>query len=648
MAYGQKQARSSGGRRIFSALMFTAAAWGSWAGCSPETPTEIVAGVSTQLQVPKYLKTVGVVVRLGGRLIFCESYAVHDGTVTLPSTIGAAPPSDADSAPTDPVTVQVLGFQDDQPNFSTDCVVSPNGEDDQVLVLRRRRLPYVDGRIVYLPMKLKESCLNVQCGDDQTCIGGVCEDAAIDPAILPDYRDSLIFGNTNTCFSVERCLPEPRLPVALENLDDCTFRVLLPEGVPAPEPGNLNVQIIYRTLGTEVLDLDDKEGFILHDPDDSLTFRLAPNLCESNFKAGKIIAVSAAAFCPPKLEFQPICTADLKEIQAGINIFNQGFEGQCVTDAPLKQTESALYVLLDSSKAMGEFYGPDGLQFALETTLKNPIAARTQIGFSPLPDPGCSANFAMPLIAFSDVSAVRQPIAAFVGDTSNVRNDDPILGLDNAMTGAYSALAALTPSESAQFNRRALVVIGNRDLLQSCGAEPATLAANALSDPNNSIHTYVVALEAPAGTTQLGDPATDGGAIATAGGTVLSNAIADPSEGPLAVQKIVNDLGSCVYDQPIANMAPVPVPDNATLTYMSPDPNALVRADVAHNTQCTESTANTGSGWNNDGNRVRICGSDCQDLRKALTDLATGYAFLGQPAPAIPMSVSLPCAVVTP
>ena len=67
-------------RAVAAGIMLGGSAAG-FAGCTSQ-PTEIVSGVTTQLQVPKFLQSVGVVVQLGGRLVFCESYDVVDGTVT--------------------------------------------------------------------------------------------------------------------------------------------------------------------------------------------------------------------------------------------------------------------------------------------------------------------------------------------------------------------------------------------------------------------------------------------------------------------------------------------------------------------------------------------------------------------------------------
>src|SRR5690606_12160149 len=132
------------------------------------------------------------------------------GQVTLPSTLGSIPAEEGELA--EPITIQVLGFASEDPPYAADCIGPPPepGTDGQgVLVLRRRRLTYASDRIVYLPMPLRESCADKACPDDQTCIGGECEPMEIDSSTLVDYRDDLIFGNTNTCFSVSRCMPLP-------------------------------------------------------------------------------------------------------------------------------------------------------------------------------------------------------------------------------------------------------------------------------------------------------------------------------------------------------------------------------------------------------------------------------------------------------
>lgn len=632
-------------RALAAGIMLTASAAG-YAGCTSQ-PTEIVSGVTTQLQVPKFLQSVGVVVQLGGRLIFCESYDVVDGTVTLPSTLGTVPQETGDTGPTDPVTIQILGFRSPQAAFSSDCVASvPDVGEQEVFVVRRRRLPYVDDRIVYLPMPLRESCSNVECAADQTCIGSVCESMDVDPSQLEDYRDDFVFGDTNTCFNASVCADDDVLvPTYLTDADTCTFRAAWPDDAPQPGTGMLNVRVIYDSFAAEILDLDDKEGFVFPDPEDPLTFRLASNMCEGAYKQGRIITVQASPICSAKTPLQPICLDDLADILAGTNRVAGSDVNLCTQGAALQQTESVLYVLMDAGQSMAQYFGPDGLAFAVETPLENPIAARTRVGFATVPAASCAADndYLTPDIGFDEVGVVREPIGLFLGDEGNLVAGDDV-NLEAALKGAYQVLASQTPTTSTQFNRRAVIYVGNRQLEGNCavpGEEPATLAGDAFGGAER-IYTYVAALDAPAGTVNVGDPVSAGSAIATAGGTQLFDAINDEAAGAKAVQEVINDLGSCLYDAPSSGTFEGDVlPDAANLSYLNPID--ATRTDVPKNDACTDGS--TASGWNQEGpgEPVRICGQACNDLRAMLNDVSLSYALLGQAAPRIPVQVTVPC-----
>jgi hypothetical protein len=612
--------------------------------------TEIVAGMTTQIQVPRELKAVGVVIRYGGQLISCKNYPVHDGTARLPSTLGVIPQEEREGA-LDPVTVTVLGFRTVEQGqlFDDTCVASiPNADDTpEVLVIRSKRLPYIDERILYLPMPLRESCAGKHCAENETCIGGECEDNLVDSAKLAEYRDSLIFGNDNTCFSPERCLPSGiTLPAVLTDPATCTFRYTLPpEAEPITTvPGNLNVELLYRTFGTEILDLDEMEGFVFPDANDPLTFRLAENLCTSNYQQGKILSVRAAPVCPAKRELQPICDPELADIQAGLRIVGSPDTASlCAFAPPLTPSESALYVLLDRSSSMADLFGPDGNSFVIQTPLRNPVAAQTRLalGYLPAAASDCTtSSFVTPAIDFGRVEDVRQPIADALGDLGTVLADDPMLYLEAAMTGAYTALGQLVPQTSVQFNRRALVIVGNRDLQAHCMpgiGTPATLAGDALAD--DGIFTYVTVIEAPMGAEQFGDnPVASATSIAQAGGTQVFDGVNNDEDGLLAVQRVLSDLGSCYYDPPPTSVR------NLTeyLSYMHPV--TFARTDIRKNPACnSEAAAATETGWGFEGDAIRICGSDCAALRETLTDVAKTFLLLNEPAPEVPIVPTLPC-----
>jgi hypothetical protein len=615
-----------------------------FAACTSSKPTEIVAGMSTQIQVPEYLKTVGLAVQAGGRVLFCDTYPVADGTVKLPATLGVLEESAGS-----PVTVNVLGFRREQASSFDNCTfVVPDADDPEVMVVRRRRTTFVDDRILFLPLPLKESCSETTCGEEETCIGGLCVPSDVDSSALVDYRNDLLFGDTNTCFDPNRCLDAARTPVLLENPADCSFRAQWPSSAPTPEPGELNVRVFYDTFGSEVLDLDregsdanEQEGFNIPDPSDPLAFRLAPNLCTSNYQQDKLLGVEASALCPPKRPLQPLCS-NYVSIDPRATADDPDPGPRVCTIAGLRAVESAVYVLMDRSQSMFKFYGDGGLRFAIELPLGNPVARRTRVAFGQLPAAAeqCGTNeYQTPTIAFGDVASVRQPIGDILGASASVLPDDPAIYLEAAMQGAYAALGELGPSGESGFNRKALVVISNRDLARDrCpGPTGAERAAAALAQ-DDSIVTYAVALDS--GDAEALASAT---AIAEAGGTQVFNGVEDETEGLRAVQDILTDLGSCLYEvSPDATSGlqdAGDLSDNATISYLHPVTRAQV--DIEHNALCAEGV--DASGWNAEGDLVRLCGTACDELRESLSAVALVHAENQHVAPAVPLVVTAPC-----
>src|SRR6478609_8535916 len=102
-----------------------AAAGLAWAGCDAKKQTEYVAGISTQVVVPRDLKAIVVNVSVGGVPQFCRAYRVYDGRVQLPRSLGEFP--SAGKPGPDPMTVTVVGFTEELTETSqnpifNDCV----------------------------------------------------------------------------------------------------------------------------------------------------------------------------------------------------------------------------------------------------------------------------------------------------------------------------------------------------------------------------------------------------------------------------------------------------------------------------------------------------------------------------------------------
>lgn len=616
--------------------------------------TEIVAGFTTQIRVPQDLRSVAVVVTQGGTPKLCRGYKVVDGTVTLPTTLGSIPDDERDGVPAEPVFIGVFGYRNELPaDFDLNCVLTPPSPTDVgennpgLMVVRKAGVIYTEDQILYAHMPLRESCADVMCADDETCVGGVCEAAEVSGE-LPLYRDELIFGRGLTCFDPTFCTPTGSgIPAVMVDKSDCTFELAIPEEDRADlMPGLLNVEVVYRSMGTEIMDLDDREGFIFDNPDEPWRFRLAANLCTSQFDtlAPKIVSVKAWPFCPPKDPLTPICDGSLQDIQAGTRSPASAIaEGTdlCPLGEPLQATESLLYVLMDRSASMSDFFEPGALDFAVGLSLENPIAARTRFAFSFVPAPACSTSpnpFLDPLHGFGEPNEVQDAVAAELGNSGNVLGADGDINWGLAMEGAYTALHAINDNQSATFNRKAVVLVGNRDFVEHCGTDLSSLASTELADADQ-IHTYVALLRLPDGTSTS---QTDASAIATAGGTDVFDDVASEGEGALAVQKVLNDLGSCLYD-PITPPNGFELDEITHLTFVHPiTGDATI---VPFDTSCTAPDANVdGFGYDVDG-QVVICGQPCTTLRDALSDTAGVYALQGQAAPAIPIVPSLSCSV---
>lgn len=633
--------------------------------CTATQPTEIVAGVSTQIRVPDELQAVGITVQAGGQVIFCNSYPVTEGFATLPATLGLRGDRNGLSDK-GPITFQVIGFKNADTAFGDDCLRSADAGLEDTIVVRRRRLLFSQDRILYLPLQLKESCRDQLCGDDETCVGGECVSADIDSSTLPEYSDSLVFGTTNTCFDGNECLPKgASIPVVLEDPATCTFHVEWPEDFPPPEKGALNVRLFYKSFGTEILDLDTNqdvtqhEGFTFVDPSDPLRFRLAPSLCRTNYHAEengeavpRVLAVDANTFCPAKRAFQPLCesyrapdprvsTSDGEEPVAESGS-NSESNGRC-TVAGLRSVESAVYVLMDQSNSMDKFFGEKGLQFAIGLPLSSPVAKRTRVGFGLLPPDAdlCGTSDYAASIPLGNVSSVQTPIAHLLQDETLLDNDPPFF-LEAAVSSVYAELTAETASNNLPFNRRAVIVISNRDIASSrCPGESAVDLARAVRAREEApIYTYAVALDD--GEPGALESATE---LAEAGGTVVFDGVNDETEGASAVQQVLTELGTCVYDvHPVDKSAPTKLDPLDRVSYINPLSPSDQAVEIAYNAACNEDAGESVTGWNQstDG-LVRLCGTACENLRELVDDVGLIHAVKQNVAPAVPLVVTRPC-----
>lgn len=603
----------------------------AWLGCSPDTPTEFVAGVSTQVQIPKEMRSVRLDIHINDVPYACYTHKAYNGRVVLPRTLGIVnPPERANERTT--ITISVYGFTaSTEPGENPDGVVPPALVDcgslvdvgsgaDQARVLRRSRQPYRPGHILYIPMPLRFSCFDVNCPEGQTCKGGQCTTPDIDPESLPEYSDDLVYGNTNTCFSPARCLGAAVPPTVLDAAR-CLYAT-------DTDGDGLNVRAIYDGFVSEILDEDREEGFFIPDPAKPNEFQLAPGLCNPD-ATHKILSVTASRACAPKNITQPMC-ADTPEV---------------LIPAP-----SALYVLMDKSPEMSPFFGDAGFNQVLGTPLQDPVFSATSLAFGFLPsEDACNpaASYANPVVdftpAFTAQGLVANAIGAIDGDTLPA---NPNLGLAAALdntSGVYKRLRDFVSEQSLPFNRKAVVLLTSRDVNEGCSGNPAAGAAAAFAQ--DGTQTYVILLKSPAGAP---DPSVveHATALATAGGTSkLYDAVADPVGAPVeSLAELVSSLSSCLYQRPgkitgpdaIVSAAGETIPFESGCSTSNPDANGWNFDDSAIDpNESLEQQANK--------RMIRICGASCErihELSKNTNGLNTGLQGQGLSPVAPPILVT--------
>jgi len=628
-----------------------------WTGCEGRKQTEYVAGISTQVTVPRDLKAIRVDVSVGGVVGFCRGYRVYDGRVQLPRSLGAFPVSG--SPGTDPVTITVTGLTKEysetqgNPVFDNCTAIAPVvGDADQgTRIIRRSRQPYVAERILFLPMPLKYSCFDVadpRCNEEgKTCKAGRCVDASTDPTRLIAFSPDVLDGTGSTCFSASSCFAGA-LPAKLINADDCTY---------APAVANtgegLNVEITYDGgLIREVLDKDDTEGFFIPDASNPQQFRLAPGLCdlvkgygpaspehpEGPPTAHRITAVRVSGACQAKRPTQPLCAVD-QLAAMGADAAGRPLTENTPPDAcksqELQPPRAALVVVADSTQNSGAFYTSTSTGL-LGLSLTDPAFDRTQFALSFFPgagECGIPKSFSTAVALTSARAAKPALITQFEKQATALSPLDAPVLLDGALRDAYELLRS---PEYATFYKRAVLVIGNRGFGQAaCGQTPVERAAAAYA--TSAIDTYALSLSANSNASGDTTAIADFDALAAAGGTSPAyDARTDKTVAARAFSRIVSDIATCVYDTTDPRTRP---DDNSVLTYTDPTSPQATTTTLAFNPACTTSNS-AGIGFGHDPsnvNRIVLCQSSCEAFREVLKKSAAFAAQTQQPALAVPM-----------
>lgn len=623
----------------------------AWSGCEAKEQTEYVAGVSTQVKVPRDLKSVRLSVSVGGVRQFCRGYRVYDGRVQLPRSLGTFALNDPKQS--GPITYNIIGYTkelEEGTEFDDLACNDQVGGSEGARILRRSRQPYVENEILFLPMPLKYACFDTKCqNDNETCKGGVCVDATTDASKLPKYAPELVDGTGGNCFSTSQCLAGalPAIPV---NPDDCTFAVAGTPSAPptvggapnpfaapgAPAPGEgLNVEVVFDGgYVSEVLDKDPDDGFVVPDPTKPQQFKLAKGLCTMfrGFDDGgqevtghRITGVRASGNCRAKSTTQPICQSDAFR---SMGVDENGIAPQATLPGDCRATElkppkSLLLLVVDNSEGHKAFF-EEAPEVTVGVSLSDPAFSRTDIGMIYAPGTVADAcNAALPPAVAPKLArnAKTEILDVFKQGATAGPTD---FKLEGALGRAY-ALA-----KTGDYYKRAVLVIGNREFaLDSCpgGILPAQMAQQAKTGtPSVDTHAILLA-QPPAGV----DPNT----VAVEASAVGVSGFADGRGGRKedaknAFQNIVESLATCAYDVPTG----ATIADGDVLSYN--DPISGVVRTIPNAPTCTSETG-AGSGWGRSGNRIFICGAACADYRTTLKNAAFTNAIFGKPSPAMPV-----------
>lgn len=660
-----------------------------YSGCTATKQTEYVAGISTQVQVPRDIRTVRVDVSVGGTNISCRASKVYDGKVLLPRTLGAYPANGTSNG--QPVTVTVVGFtetlEDPKHADEYECFKAIRAGDN-ARILRRSRQSYIQDEVRFLPMALRYSCFDKDCetaGQDKTCKAGRCVDAVIDPEKLPRWRDELLDGSGSTCFSAKECFAAAVPPVIVDP-NDCTYAI--PNTPSAPPQGDgvppnpvkslgdgINVEVTYDGgYNREILDNDPEEGFVIPDPTKPQRFKLAPGLCDLvkgvDDKGAptnhRITGIRATGLCQAKSPFQPLCTEDQLTQMGTPNYVNPNAppDDALCKATELKPSKSVLLFVVDDSTEHKIFFeGSD--KGALEISLSDPAFQKTEVGVeyfpgsvasscSFLPDPGISTPDKK---GIENALVARDKIVKQLADRGTgaiALSTQADTRVDGALASAYTLLQG---DAFKDYNRRGVLLVTNRDWDKHlCGVQTAaTLAGNARTAPR-SVNTYVVALarrpsEDLNNLPPIPPAAIDIAAQGSVGG-IAYDARKAKSNGADAFRKVVEELATCAYD--VDDKADPPK-DTDVLTYSDPlyvpaNPAAKPFESIPFNAGCNSNTA-TAAGWGRDaGNprRVRICGEPCTKYREVLKTAAAYAAQTKPPQPAIAVPVFIHKAACAP
>ena len=280
--------------RVTRALALATLAFAGAACSSVDEQTQITLGLSAETEIPKELDSFAIRVfsTRTGELRFSQDYFPTSGR-EFPTTLAVIPADEASLE--SPIRVEIEGRQGSKVQLRRQSVVS-----------------FFKKRNVFLNVPLRMACFQFKdCGPENTCAGGQCVPARIDPSTLPEYESRYVFGENGRCFDEEKCLGD-RETLVIEDNCEFSFRDR-GEGV-----GNVSIRWAAAPGRVLALESDDpQEGWRRIGPGRG---RLSQGACDSHFQRrgpddellvsdwAKTVYFSGT--CPSKPKLLPICYSD--------------------------------------------------------------------------------------------------------------------------------------------------------------------------------------------------------------------------------------------------------------------------------------------------------------------------------------------------
>lgn len=201
------------------------------ASCSSDdepTPGQLVLAFQTDMDVPKDVEAMRVVVKSFGVTLLDNTYTLGGGAqgTPLPATLTIV----ANDDPSTPVSIQLIALGQDKARVVRKAVTTVPDKRTALLPLPIQFLCWDD--VTVTEDDTGVTAADKTCGD-QTCIAGGCKDPVIDSATLGDYSAAAVFGGASgpgalgVCLDVLSCFSQGQeVPV---QLSDCS--IALPANV---------------------------------------------------------------------------------------------------------------------------------------------------------------------------------------------------------------------------------------------------------------------------------------------------------------------------------------------------------------------------------------------------------------------------------